>query len=418
MNETLTTPNEEYLELTFAKETATGKGLNNKLIMENLHDGTFKKTEGRIGITIGRNKPKEYVRPISEWGSTYSFYVSRGYVLFSTEKVDTKTIEMGTNSLNGKEFKPLSDNAVSSIIKTLLGMANQLLEETYTVKVSHIPDDMIIKGKTILDDLADNYEDMSVAEFNGKLKNLFATIPRRIDKLNLMLATRKSEFANILANEQEIYDVMISQLKGMKIKAKEDQTILEAFNLEWREVTKEEEAKIKNMMGCEAKRYSKAYRIVNRTTEKAFNSFCEKYGFTEDNGISHLFHGSRSENFWSIITNGLTINPKGVVITGKMFGNGTYFAPDACKSMGYTSRSGSRWANGSSQTGFLGIYKVATGTSVEPHSVSKYDFASLLKNGYHSVWCKRGGSIGLRMDEVVVYNDCQDTIEYLVEVGL
>lgn len=275
MNETLTTPNEEYLELTFAKETATGKGLNNKLIMENLHDGTFKKTEGRIGITIGRNKPKEYVRPISEWGSTYSFYVSRGYVLFSTEKVDSKTIEMGTNSLNGKEFKPLSDNAVSSIIKTLLGMANQLLEETYTVKVSHIPDDMIIKGKTILDDLADNYENMSVAEFNGKLKNLFATIPRRIDKLNLMLATRKSEFANILANEQEIYDVMISQLKGMKIKAKEDQTILEAFNLEWREVTKEEEAKIKNMMGCEAKRYSKAYRIVNHTTEKAFNSFCE-----------------------------------------------------------------------------------------------------------------------------------------------
>lgn len=418
MNETLTTPNEEYLELTFAKETATGKGLNNKLIMENLHDGTFKKTEGRIGITIGRNKPKEYVRPISEWGSTYSFYVSRGYVLFSTEKVDSKTIEMGTNSLNGKEFKPLSDNAVSSIIKTLLGMANQLLEETYTVKVSHIPDDMIIKGKTILDDLADNYENMSVAEFNGKLKNLFATIPRRIDKLNLMLATRKSEFANILANEQEIYDVMISQLKGMKIKAKEDQTILEAFNLEWREVTKEEEVKIKEMMGCEAKRYSKAYRIVNRTTEKAFNSFCEQYGFTEDNGISHLFHGSRSENFWSIITNGLTINPKGVVITGKMFGNGTYFAPDACKSMGYTSRSGSRWANGSSQTGFLGIYKVATGTSVEPHSVSKYDFASLLKKGYHSVWCKRGGSIGLRMDEVVVYNDCQDTIEYLVEVGL
>ena len=44
-----------------------------------------------------------------------------------------------------------------------------------------------------------------------------------------------------------------------------------------------------------------------------------------------------------------------------MFGYGTYFANKAKKSLGYASIKGSCWANGSDNTGFLGIYKVATG---------------------------------------------------------
>ena len=81
----------------------------------------------------------------------------------------------------------------------------------------------------------------------------------------------------------------------------------------------------------------KAWRIRNRRTEERFDRFCQQEQLSEGHGIDHLFHGSRTENFWSIVTNGLLINPDcGVQRTGSMFGNGTYFAPLVQKSLGYT----------------------------------------------------------------------------------
>ena len=50
--------------------------------------------------------------------------------------------------------------------------------------------------------------------------------------------------------------------------------------------------------------------------------------------------------------------------------------------------------------------------------VKLYDYKMLKEDGYHSVRCKRGGQIGLRMTEVIVYQDNQSTIEYLVEIGI
>ncbi|MBO4847048.1 MAG: hypothetical protein J5525_12260 [Lachnospiraceae bacterium] len=417
--EAVLAPNESYLEMTFTKETATGRGLNNRLTMERLDSGLFQVTEGRIGITIGVHKPKVYTLPMEEWHDYYAKKITMGYTLFATEKTEAKKVVKNIASLNGIQFKPLEDKGVQNIIQRLIGFTNQLMEQQYTVKVENISDSMIERGRDILDDLALNYKDMSVAEFNNKLKVLFAVIPRRIDNLGKKLAKRNVDFQDIVANEQELFDVMVSQIKNLEIeKNNNNKTILEGYNLEWREVTPDEESWIRRKMGCEGSRYVRAWRITNKTTEDRFDAFCKKEGLTDKHGIERLFHGSRSENFWSIITTGLTINPTGVVITGKMFGNGTYFAPDACKSMGYTDRTGSRWANGSSSTGFLGIYKVAVGNPASPQSAGSYTWQGLKKGGYHSVWCKRGGKIGLRMDEVVVYQDCQDTIEYLIEVGM
>ncbi|MCR4658518.1 MAG: hypothetical protein K5770_20155, partial [Lachnospiraceae bacterium] len=46
-------------------------------------------------------------------------------------------------------------------------------------------------------------------------------------------------------------------------------------------------------------------------------------------GISHLFHGSKTENWFNIVKTGLVIDPEkfGVAICGKAYGYGTYFAP-------------------------------------------------------------------------------------------
>lgn len=414
----LEAPNRTYLEMNFVGETATGKGNNSQIIMENLNNGMFRVTDGRVGIRIGRYKPKMFTYPMTEWNRFYTSKIQRGYLLTKTNKMEKKEVTKSAMSVNGANYKPLEDNAVNDIITRLIGFANQVIETNFTVKVDDISDEMIAYGRKILDELAIGFKTMSVAEFNNKLKTLYAAIPRRIDKLSNSLAKRKLDFNDIIANEQDLYDIMIGQIRNNQGGSSAEKTILDAMGLKWRNVTKEEEDAIRTKLGCEANRYMRAWRISNERTENNFNAFCESENLEDGKGIEHLFHGSRNENFWSIITNGLTINPTGVVITGKMFGNGTYFAPDACKSMGYTSRSGSRWANGTSNSGFLAIYKVATGNPASPQCAKSYDYKTLKEDGYHSVWCKRGGQIGLRMDEVIVYQDNQSTIEYLVEIGI
>ncbi len=413
-------PNEEYLELNFVGETATGRGLNTQFIMENLHDGTFQITDGRVGIKVGRYKPKVYVRPITEWQSTYEGKILRGYLLTKQKKMEAKKIQKSGLSVNGQNFAPLNDTSAERIIERLLNFANHVFEQNFTVKVEDISEEMIAFGKKILDELGNGYENMSVAEFNNKLKILFAAIPRRMDSVSKFIAHEKSDLQDIVATEQDLYDIMISQVKNETIE-RTGKTILESYGLTWRETTAEEKDQIRKKLGHEGKRFVNAWRIENLKTEKDFNAYCEKENLTEGHGIDHLFHGSRNENFWSIITNGLTINPSGVVITGKAYGNGTYFAPDAHKSMGYTSRCGSKWASGSERSGFMGIYKVATGKRYPGtrgcDSSLNWSKLQQICPGAHCTWAESRYS-GFMMDEVIVYQNCQSTIEYLVEVGL
>lgn len=133
-----------------------------------------------------------------------------------------------------------------------------------------------------------------------------------------------------------------------------------------------------------------------------------------------LFHGSRSENWWSIVNTGLVLRPN-AIITGKMFGNGIYLSNDADKSLGYTSLGGSRWANGNESSGFMGIYDIAYGKPYDVYSFDgvyyNFDY-NKLQQKYPGANClhAHGGTGMLRKDEIVVYKEEQLTIKYLVEL--
>ena len=135
----------------------------------------------------------------------------------------------------------------------------------------------------------------------------------------------------------------------------------------------------------------------------------------EKRGCYLLWHGSRTENWWSIFKNGMSLNPNAVV-TGKMFGHGLYFAPKAEKSMGYVDMCGSYWAHGTQNKGYLALFEVAMG---KPYEIKNgwldSDFRyEDLKYGCHSVWAKAGST--LRNDECIIYKENQCDIRYLVEV--
>lgn len=422
---TMAAPNREYLEFAFVRQTATGAGKNQNLIMEARDDGTFVVKEGRVGIKVGRSKPTfrgQY--PMEEWDDYYLNRLERGYIVTKTKKMEAKEVKHSGDSLNGETYKPLEDKSVSRIIQRLVSFVTDLISTNYTVKVEDISDEMLELGKNTLVELSAQYKALSVAEFNSKLSVLFAAVPRRMDKVSKYLAKRPEDFEKIIESETELYEVIYAQVRGEDESPNQpEQTILEAKGLEWREVNDEEKEWILKKLDGDASRYVNAWKITNKKTEDRFNAFVERNDLKKD-GVSHLFHGSRNENFWSIITNGLTINPIGVVICGKAYGQGTYFAPAACKSLGYTSRSGSKWANGTQNTGLLGIYKVATGSKQQRYNGSHGCDSSItwkklqnIQPGAFCTWAESRWS-GFMMDEVIVYQDAQSTIEYLVEVGL
>ena len=83
-------PNREYLEFTYCKLTPTGKGLNQKVTLENQKNGCFKYTESRIGIQIGVFKPKSHLRSMDSWDSTVHQLLRTGYILAKKERMEKK----------------------------------------------------------------------------------------------------------------------------------------------------------------------------------------------------------------------------------------------------------------------------------------------------------------------------------------
>jgi poly [ADP-ribose] polymerase len=264
---------------------------------------------------------------------------------------------------------------------------------------------------------------MSVAAFNNAMHQLYAAIPRRIPNLSKYDVTRKAEFDKKLSDEQELLDFMLAQIRTGAISG-QNQTILDAYQMEWRGVTEEEKEFLKNKLGKNRAQYLRAWRVKNHRTEKAFDKYCAPKNLTlENGGITELFHGSRTENFWSITTNGLYLNPSGVVITGKAFGHGLYFAPLAQKSIGYTSSYGSYWSHGDNSKGYLAVYKVATGEIYDIYGEGKgvpdnYNELQQKHPGADCTWAfsrSKNATSYLQNEEVIVYREDQCTIEYLIE---
>ena len=102
------------------------------------------------------------------------------------------------------------------------------------------------------------------------IKTLYAAIPRRIDNLSKVLAKRKLDFNDIIADEQELFDVMVNRVRNAHDldNCSVRPTVLEAFHLDWRDVTEEEQDKVLSMLKGNASQYVKAWRIRNRRTDR------------------------------------------------------------------------------------------------------------------------------------------------------
>lgn len=377
----------------------------------------FRVEYGRVDAT----KTTTYY-PISKFESQIKSKLKKGYQDVTDLKKDLVEEISSTNPES--PYREIENEAVRRIVDKLQSLARETVNKNYTVKASAVTSDMVDAAQKIIDELANS--NLSVDEFNNTLLKLFAVIPRKMGNVRDYLADSNDDFSKIISKEQDLLDVMRGQIyvkpeeptQDEPIEKKE-QTILEELGLVIEEVDKNDVALIKTLMKESAGKYRNAWKVTNLKTQERYDKFIK------DNNIKDtklLFHGSRSENFWSIIRTGLVLRPTNAVITGKMFGYGVYYAPKCAKSIGYTSLSGSYWARGGSNTAYMALFDVAYGTPYNVYNFDSkyydlnYDKLQKFKPGANCLHAHADKGM-LRNDEIVVYKEEQMTIKYLIEIG-
>lgn len=381
-------------------------------------DGTWTAEYGRVG---SGKQTRTY--SMGQWDKKYREKIKKGYVDQTSLVEDLITVQ----NPKKPKYRAIENKSIAEIVERLQSMARQAISKNYTVSSNVVTQAMVDTAQRIIDGLVEietECDQNKLSKFNSQLLLLFTTIPRKMGNVNEYLARNTNSLNKIIKREQDLLDVMRGQVVQKRVmgdsdieEPETDCTILDKLGLIFEECNDNDIARIKAELGTCANRFYKAWKVTNRKTQKAHDEYVATNNIT-DNRL--LFHGSRSENWWSIINTGLVLRPTNAVINGKMFGYGLYFAPKAQKSLGYTSLSGSYWTSGYSSSGFMALMDVAYGKPYDVYSFNSkfYNFNyDVLRQNCPNANClhAHAGSM-LRNDEIIVYKEEQCTIKYLIEL--
>lgn len=388
---------------------------NVQFIMEETPDGRLIFSKGRVGA-----RPVTGSYKISIWDKLYEKMLKQGFV----DKTNEYDMSSDKASPEPEEDNIGSDDPdVIKFVKKILSFAKKKVKETYSITMNLVTSKMLSDASDIIlkmDELAkDNKEDEIdlVVAFRELQMRLFYIIPRKMQDVSEALASSRDDFEEIIKNERELLMLARSESSSEQDKKepkKKGKSLLERFNLSIRRCTKEEEENIKKHMdGYSQPKFRRAFRVINFITEAAQKKWMDENDVTE---VHFLYHGSKNFLIWAIMTMGLLLNPD-APITGKMFGWGIYFANKAIKSLNYTSLCGSTWAHGNAKTAYLFVFKVAYKNPKHVNVRSSYMGSLDAKKikPHDALHAHKGRS--LKEDEIIVYNQAQVTIQYVIELA-
>jgi poly [ADP-ribose] polymerase len=384
-------------------------GQNNNKFYDMTEDNSQLRVEyGRVGVT---KAVKMY--PIFKWDSLYKAKIKKGYKDVTGYRLQT----------TGTDFTVISDGTIAAIVAELQALANRSVQRNYTVSSDAVTQAQIEEAQRLLDLLVGiKWSKAQADKFNKNLLDLFQIIPRRMAKVQdhmVRPVDDKQHIGHLIATEQATLDVMKGQVHVNQAKqdntAEDPTTILDAMGLSIQLTTPTDVELIKKELGQIKNQYKRSFCVINKRTQERFDKF--RTGKKDNRKL--FWHGSRNENWWSILDSGLILRPTNAVITGRMYGDGLYSADRARKSLGYTSIRGSYWAKGNAQKGFMGLFDVYLGNSYraqkhEPWMYSLTHSKLQEKGSYDSLFAERGAD--LYNNEYIVYKEEQMTIRYLVEV--
>lgn len=355
--------------------------------------------------------------PMSKWESQISSKIKKGY----KDVTDLKTALVEEIKTDGTKYKDIENESVRRIIEKLRGLARDTVKKNYSVSSASVTEEMVYEAQLVINNLISI---KSVNKFNDELLKLFEIIPRKMDNVRSYLIKSIDEIDKVISREQDLLDIMRGQIvtKSTATENKDKEidnsgiTILDEMGITMRECTPEEINEIKDCMKESSYHFSKAWRVDNISTRKKYEEFIKAYNIKN---TKLLFHGSRTENWFSILKTGLKMRPANAISSGSMFGQkAIYFAPKCQKSIGYTSLCGSYWANGNDKIAYMALLNVAYGKPYDVYSFdSKYytmEYSKLPK-GCNCLHAHAGNGM-LRNDEIVIYSEAQCSIKYLIEI--
>ena len=392
-------------------------------------EGTVKATWGRVSALGGSAEAIRatiYDNVGAAWMKYYE-KISKGYhdlteiYLETEEEIDEPeeddAVERKVNVYAVALYKILSEQVTSAL--------------SYTMENTHITQNMIKASQETLNKLykmkVETKEDLEA--FNTELLNLMLYCPRKVYDMKEWRVNTKADIKKTLEREQDLVDAMQGKLTMQKNESRRQKAAVKAnkdalqygtepftaMDITIGPVSDEIRGKILNKLPGELKsKVANIYRVDSKAHRERFEKYLKDNNLTKKD-IKTLWHGSRNENWLSIIEKGLMIHPN-AKITGKMFGYGIYFAPSALKSWGYTSYTGSYWAKGGQNLAFMGLYQCAYGKPYHPGNSwgEQYDAAFMKRHGCNCLHAQRG-DCSLRNDEIVFYSEAAMYLSYIVE---
>ena len=389
----------------------TGENNNKVYEMAANGDGTFTARYGRIGAKL---QTRTY--PMQRWERTYREKTRKGYADVTSLAAETADAPFD-----------IASPEVAALVDVLRAAADRAIQAQYLVGPSEVGPRQVQEAQAHLDALAGLAASLSDAPdtaspFDERLLALYTTIPRKMTDVRAHLLAHglaPDDVPAMLDGEQEALDRMAQRVRLAE--APTAPTLLEALGFDLRPVT---DARVLADLRREIGAHAELVRAVEIEHPHLRTRFEAHVAASSRKTTRRLWHGSRSENWLSILETGLVLNPARAVITGKMFGHGLYFADSFQKSLGYTSLWGSRWTGGGEARGFLALCDVHLGRALAVHRHEAWcyelDAGRLATRGmfrtYDSLHARSGSM--LVHDELVVYNEAQVCPRYLIEVSL
>lgn len=411
---------------------------HNKFYLIQLEGDSVLVEYGRVGTS---SQKKTYSGGQKTFDKKIKEKLKKGYVESS---INLEAIEVSVNS-NGN----LMDIAMAQIKTDLEGkeLIKKLVAQnihnitsnskiSYDIKTGYFKTDLGIitqegvdKAIGLLDEIKRIMEVFQYSVFtddgNSTRKSFiklneeyFTIIPTKIKNLR--------EFNNLLVNDEKIdaqRDICNALLDSIKIIEAEKQKINESdkpkvvqetiFDTSVTKLTDTEEFNrlVEYFEKSKNKNHNldsyKIYNIYNLSIGR------ESEGYRKDlPNQMELFHGTKVANLLSILKSGLLM-PKYSPgkTTGYMFGQGLYFASQSSKSLNYCD--GMYWNNSAKQDR---IYMFIADIAMGNYQIPSSSRSKMPDAGYDSYWAQPGKS-GIMNDEMIVFNNNQIRLKYILEIG-
>lgn len=365
---------------------------------------------GRMGTRKGELfGARTYRYPKSMFYLKYFEKISKGYVDRSTLYLSEEPKpERNKEAQVSSDSRPLSVSA--KLFEKLKVLAKVAVREA-KVNVP-ITAAIIAESKRILNQM---YNTSTVEQFNNLVLELIAILQRPVQTgdgtgVKRLLAESKTDFARIIQRESDLIQAMEGSYSGSDVNSVEDG--FTKHKVEVYLATEKQKKQVMSHLADSLKgKVKNVYRVIPTEQQERFNDYLKKNNIKK---VMQLWHGSRNQNWLSIILNSLKLNPD-AIITGKMFGNGVYFAPLSMKSWNYTSYRGTSWAKGSADVAFMGLYAVAYGKPCDVNTWSaSTDYEKMTTDSGCNCLHAHAGS-ALMNDEIVFYHEDAMVLNYIVE---